>query len=37
MALKHTMAKVEVYSPSHVFVANIREWDWDYEISKLNA
>ena len=31
------MAKVEVNFPSHVFVANIREWGWDYENSKLNA
>ena len=37
MAPKHTKAKVEVYIPSHVFVANISECDWDYEISKANA
>ncbi len=33
MARKHTKAKVAIYIPSHVFYANIREWEWDYEIS----
>ena len=33
MARKHTKAKVAIYIPSHVFYANIMEWDWDYEIS----
>jgi hypothetical protein len=37
VARKHTKAKVAIYIPSHVFYANISEWDWDYEIRGVKA